>query len=46
MLGSLNVRSLLLADSFALSFLKFTKSCKNASKNEIYLPGAGCTKCG
>jgi hypothetical protein len=29
--------SLLLADSFALSFLKFTKSCKNASKNEIYL---------
>ena len=23
--------------SFALSFLKFTKSCKNASKNEIYL---------
>jgi hypothetical protein len=32
-----NVGSLLLADSFALSFLKFTKSCKNASKNEIYL---------
>ena len=26
-----------LADSFAISFLKFTKSCKNASKNEIYL---------
>jgi hypothetical protein len=32
-----SVGSLLLADSFALSFLKFTKSCKNASKNEIYL---------
>jgi hypothetical protein len=32
-----NVGSLLLADSFAISFLKFTKSCKNASKNEIYL---------
>jgi hypothetical protein len=32
-----NVGSLLLADSFALFFLKFTKSCKNASKNEIYL---------
>jgi hypothetical protein len=32
-----NVGSLLLADSFALSFLKFTKSCKNASNNEIYL---------
>ena len=29
--------SLLLADSFAISFLKFTKSCKNANKNEIYL---------
>jgi hypothetical protein len=29
--------ALLLADSFALSFLKFTKSCKNESKNEIYL---------
>ena len=32
-----NVGSLLLADSFAISFLKFTKSCKNASKNEMYL---------
>jgi hypothetical protein len=32
-----NVVSLLLADSLALSFLKFTKSCKNAFKNEIYL---------
>jgi hypothetical protein len=32
-----NVGSLLLADSFALSFLKFTKSCKNASRNVIYL---------
>jgi hypothetical protein len=32
-----NVGSLLLADSFALSFLKFTKSSKNASKNEIDL---------
>jgi hypothetical protein len=31
------VGSLLLADSFALSFLKFTKSCKIACKNEIYL---------
>ena len=36
-LPSLTLGSLLLADSFALSFLKFTKSCKNASKNEIYL---------
>jgi hypothetical protein len=33
-----SIGSLLLADSFSLSFLKFTKSCKNASKNEIYLP--------
>ena len=33
----INVGSLLLADSFALSLLKFTKSCTNASKNEIYL---------
>ena len=32
-----NIGSLVLADSFAISFLKFTKSCKNASKNEIYL---------
>jgi hypothetical protein len=30
-------RHYLLADSFAISFLKFTKSCKNASKNEMYL---------
>jgi hypothetical protein len=36
-LPSFNVGSLLLADSFAISFLKFTKSCKNASKNEMYL---------
>jgi hypothetical protein len=32
-----NVGSLLLADSFAISFFKFTKYCKNASKNEMYL---------
>ena len=32
-----NVGYLLLSDSFAISFLKFTKSCKNASKNEMYL---------
>jgi hypothetical protein len=37
LLTFVNVGSRPLADSFALSFLKFTKSCKNASKNEIYL---------
>ena len=36
-LPSLTSAPFLLADSFAISFLKFTKSCKNASKNEIYL---------